>query len=503
MPMLDVEVTNTLDLSQAEISDWVNTWCQTVVNDAAAVGVTVKPVIYSYPWYAQTYLNDSVTQWPLWMATVSPPQDPQTGAPALSPWSTWTVWQYSWSGTVPGIPVAVDEDVFNGTLDTLIQTLVIGGTNAPNITASPTNVSVGVGSSATFRVQAAGKAPLNYYWRFNGTNIAGATTSSYTIANVQLSKAGGYSVLVSNAYASVTGGPAFLSVLAPLTNGNGCVLAPGGMTNWWPAEGNANDIFGKNSATPHGGLAYGPGEEGMAFQFDGASSYLTTTTPILRPPWTLCCWVMSQNTAGTPAAIAGDGTNELKLEQYGTSRQVGVTQLGVADMHYDYSVPLNTWTHLAFVDNGSSIALYANGVSQGSLYTSSGTATNVSLPAPRAYLGCGFYAQNGNLLDYLLGRLDETMIFTDALTAAQISSLYAAGSGGLYRVPVFTSMIYIDAQPVFTVNGQTGKSFIFFSSPDLVNWTELRVVAGTGGTATYGDYLATGPQMFYRAAQAP
>ena len=40
------------------------------------------------------------------------------------------------------------------------------------------------------------------------------------------------------------------AVLAPLTNAFGSILAPANMVNWWTADGNANDIFGTNNATP-------------------------------------------------------------------------------------------------------------------------------------------------------------------------------------------------------------------------------------------------------------
>ncbi|MGO9567008.1 MAG: glycoside hydrolase family 25 protein, partial [Desulfomonilaceae bacterium] len=80
MPMLDVETPTSL--SMAQVSAWVNAWCQQIVNNAAAAGITVHPVIYTYPSYCDTYLDSSVTQWWLWMADLNN-EDPQTGAPYL------------------------------------------------------------------------------------------------------------------------------------------------------------------------------------------------------------------------------------------------------------------------------------------------------------------------------------------------------------------------------------------------------------------------------------
>jgi GH25 family lysozyme M1 (1,4-beta-N-acetylmuramidase) len=136
MPMLDVERDPSWGgYSKTTLSQWVNEWCSKVVSLAAAGGVTVKPVIYTGISFANTWLDSTVTQWPLWMANPNS-QDPQTGGPnGTGPWSTWTLWQYSWTGSLPGVPSSgnIDMDAFHGTLSGLIQTLVIGGivTNPP------------------------------------------------------------------------------------------------------------------------------------------------------------------------------------------------------------------------------------------------------------------------------------------------------------------------------------------------------------------------------------
>ncbi len=70
---------------------------------------------------------------------------------------------------------------------------------APVILMQPTNRNIGFGQSATLTVIAGGTTPLQYQWRFNGTNITSATNSAYTRSNVQLVDLGYYSVLVGNA----------------------------------------------------------------------------------------------------------------------------------------------------------------------------------------------------------------------------------------------------------------------------------------------------------------
>lgn len=86
---------------------------------------------------------------------------------------------------------------------------------APSITSQPSNQAVTEGAAASFSVTATGTAPLSYQWRRNGTNISGATSSSYTTPATVLADSGAlYSVIVSNAAGNVTSNNATLTVNA-------------------------------------------------------------------------------------------------------------------------------------------------------------------------------------------------------------------------------------------------------------------------------------------------
>ena len=88
---------------------------------------------------------------------------------------------------------------------------------APTITAQPQSKSVNQGSNVTFAVTASGTPVPGYQWTFNGTNINGAVTSSYTRFNAQLADAGTYAVIVTNAGGSLTSSNALLAVNVPPT----------------------------------------------------------------------------------------------------------------------------------------------------------------------------------------------------------------------------------------------------------------------------------------------
>jgi len=85
----------------------------------------------------------------------------------------------------------------------------------PPSIAGPTNLVAGLGLDATFTVTATGTPPLAYQWQFNGTNLAGATTTSLTISNVQPANAGTYQVVVTNLYGTANSSSALLIVQDP------------------------------------------------------------------------------------------------------------------------------------------------------------------------------------------------------------------------------------------------------------------------------------------------
>jgi glucose/arabinose dehydrogenase len=89
-----------------------------------------------------------------------------------------------------------------------------GVSQPPVVTLQPASRTIAVGQSVTFRVGATGSTPLAFQWRRNGNPIAGATSSSYTRTNVQLTDNGAFfDVVVSNAFGRAVSDSAQLTVL--------------------------------------------------------------------------------------------------------------------------------------------------------------------------------------------------------------------------------------------------------------------------------------------------
>ena len=87
-------------------------------------------------------------------------------------------------------------------------------TSAPSILGQPATQTLVEGESVVLSVVANGTAPFFYQWKKNDVPIPGATASSLAINAAQLTDAGAYSVVVSNAFGNVTSLTATLVITA-------------------------------------------------------------------------------------------------------------------------------------------------------------------------------------------------------------------------------------------------------------------------------------------------
>ncbi len=107
-----------------------------------------------------------------------------------------------------------------------IRTNTLGDVPGPiSLTAPPASQSALVGTSARFSAWGTGDKPFHYRWRFNGTNLPGATSPNLILTNLQPAHAGAYSVVVSNLSGVVTSAVAFLTVTNPAMLLNVSVVA--------------------------------------------------------------------------------------------------------------------------------------------------------------------------------------------------------------------------------------------------------------------------------------
>ena len=87
------------------------------------------------------------------------------------------------------------------------------GATAPTITTQPSSRTVQAGAAVTFSVRASGPGPLQYQWRRDGVDIAGATAQDYTIAAVaQTDNSARFRALVTNSFGNALSNEAVLTV---------------------------------------------------------------------------------------------------------------------------------------------------------------------------------------------------------------------------------------------------------------------------------------------------
>jgi hypothetical protein len=101
-----------------------------------------------------------------------------------------------------------------GTVQSSSATLSV--LSAPSITEQPVSQIATQGQTASFSVKATGNPSPSYQWFFNGVPLQDAKGSTLNLPSVDWSNSGTYTVVVSNAYGSVTSAPVTLTVVGNL-----------------------------------------------------------------------------------------------------------------------------------------------------------------------------------------------------------------------------------------------------------------------------------------------
>ena len=368
------------------------------------------------------------------------------------------------NNTQPADASTYDVEITNvvGSVSSSVATLTV--TVAPTISTHPQSQPVVLGNSATFTVTATGSPEPTYLWRKDGTDIAGATGSSYTIPNVQAFNAGSFTVVVSNVAGSVTSAPpAVLVVNLPpfiTTQPQSKTVTAGANVSFtvvktgtapfsyqWRKSG--SPIIGATSATfmfngvqvsdagaydvvvlNSGGVAISSVATltvipytNRVLSLGGIVEYATIpSTPAIQPSnaITVELWFLPLAASGV-VLNKGDGqyadsarSYEIDYGPQGASFQIFFgtsTYAGIS-----VPAPLNQWVHFAATyDSATSrINIFTNGILSASTTTLNGSKMRqTTLP-----LTFGFIPGLGNT--YFNGSMDEVRIWNYARSGAEI-----------------------------------------------------------------------------------
>lgn len=320
---------------------------------------------------------------------------------------------------------------------------------AAAITTEPQPVTIMAGRTAQFHVAALGDTPLSYRWRkggvnlANGGNIAGATSTSLTLAAVSAADAGNYDVVVSNPAGSDTSATVALTVVssnaAPAVY-EAAVRAANPVAYWRMNESSgtiAYDYWGGMAGTHEGVTLDQAGPQPPAFaglestntsaSYGGVSSATTINASLMnnRAQFTIIGWF---NSAQPPTARLGlFGQNDVAEFGFHGNGDLGIWTPGGGSAYIAQSnIMSGEWYFTAAVGTGSRIGLYL--FSTGSVMQAAANAATTNYGSstfPFRIGGGGIMDATGN---QFLGQIDEVAVFDRALSAGELSTLFGAAS---------------------------------------------------------------------------
>jgi len=370
---------------------------------------------------------------------------------------------------------------------------VISVTNAPpSISIQPQNQNVLAGQTATFSVTAGGTLPLSYQWLLGGTNLSGATTNPFVLANVQSNNAGNYSVVITNIAGSVTSSVAALAILftnpVVFAQWNFNSAPPDGSTT----SGSTTPSLGSGTASLAGGTSATFATGDTSFDPAGStdnSGWNTATYPVSTS---------NNKTAGVQFKVNTAGKTNIVITWSQRASNTG-----------------SKYARLQYSTNGINFADFPTAVS-----LSAGTVFEVKT---NSLLGIAGVSDNTNFAFQIVSEFQSTATGSGsaAYVAANSGSTYAGGaSGGTLRFdmvtvsgqaiitnstpPVLSSVIFTGNQQFqFTVTGQEGANYIVQFSTNLVTGVWLPLLTNTSPFTFTDTNAAASAQGFYRVVSSP
>lgn len=315
------------------------------------------------------------------------------------------------------------------------------GSGEVNILTNPApSQVVAIGQPASFSVVAGGgSTTIGYQWRIDGSAIPGATSSTYSIASAQLSDAGDYTVVVTNAVNSVTSSVSVLTVRTPLN------LAWTGLSG---ATWDTSTVSWVNTNTL-ADVAYTGGDH-VRFDSQGISSPTVSLAETLLPSSITVDadfdYLLRTDTDGKLSGSTGirkRGTGTLQLDTDNTHTgatviEAGTVQVGVANARGSLGTGPVT-NNGALVFNRPDTNTIPNNM------TGSGTITNIG----KGIILTGTNVYNGDIT-VLSGSLilngNQTINSSNVRVDAQLSGVSAPTifgiSGGITTSPTTVLTTY-------------------------------------------------------------
>jgi uncharacterized repeat protein (TIGR01451 family) len=335
-------------------------------------------------------------------------------------------------------------------------------------------------------------------------------------------------VVVSSAQAEATPDDNSTVVTARINEAS-CALPVSGRTAWWPGDGTPRNygVVGQYHGTPVGGVTYGPGAVGQAFQFDG-TGYVKVPNGYSEYYWpgtsatSVAAWFATgapsaaiqviaamDDMANAPCCGSPQGHAAFYLYVQNGVVKVGLRQnvYGSASIGLVGTTPVadGEFHHAALVIDIPALQarLYVDGALEASAPLPGGwTMSNGDFEAEELVIGAAQVVWGFGYQYRFTGAIDDVALYKRALTAAEIANaVTGARRAECGAVPVTlnspgdqtgreddTVTLALDA----TVgDGRTPSFTAIGLPPGLSIAADTGVISGTLAAGSAGDYTVT------------
>jgi hypothetical protein len=265
--------------------------------------------------------------------------------------------------------------------------------------------------------------------------------------------------------------PASTSTSVSFATAHTCVEPPSGLVSWWPGDGDADDIAGDNHGTLQNGATFAEGVVGQAFSFDGVDDFVSVPPAArqnIRQALTIDAWIMKKGPCQRLNCIvlmkedvAAPGEEDLR---YGllTFDEGGIApgrvSLSLNTGVWEDVVISNTvlqddvWYHVAGTYDGRTARIYVNGILESSVEKS-----GLVLPSTGGAIKIGQESavEDPEGPEFFNGLIDEVELYSRALSAGEVATLFDAGGAGKCKDAAF---VEIDIKPFSKSNNVNPKS---------------------------------------------
>jgi plastocyanin len=321
---------------------------------------------------------------------------------------------------------------------------VVVGPNGQRV-FSPSTVNVSVGDTVRWTwasndhnvVSGASCSPNSQFCSPTNMNCNGAVLSDAgTVYSHTFTQPGSFSYFCS---AHCGGG-----MIGSVNVTAACTTPPAGMVGWWPGDGSARDIRGRNGGAIEGNVTFAAGRVGQAFRLGGnGDRVLVGRAPSLQlQDFTIDAWVKrgsatvvtnnpDPNSPGGTFFAYGQGGYGFAIDQ--PTGRLLLTQIGVSGAFSVRTITDTNYHHVAVTKQGSTVTFYIDGVADASIsYNPTFTFTSGAAIGARG---------DGSVLNSFFGDIDELEIFNRALSASEIQAIFNAGALGKCKAPQPTAAV--------------------------------------------------------------